>query len=118
MNDVYQTIRKAILAKRAILIEYDGLPRLLCPHVLGKNRDKTTGGLRGQFLSYQYAGESSRLLYPVNSPQAHQNWRCMLVEKITSAQIIDGPWYSISRHTMPQTCVRPEFIDVEAAGWD
>jgi len=117
MDDVYELLREAIQNKRNVYLVYDGRPRYLCPHVLGQNEDRETGGLRYQFLAYQYDGDSSRGIFPVSDPRAVQNWRCMFLGKVTDARLIDGPWYSLSRHTMPQKCVRHDLVDFEVEGW-
>jgi hypothetical protein len=41
----------------------------------------------------------------------------MFLGKVTDARLIDGPWYSLSRHTMPQKCVRHDLVDFEVEGW-
>jgi hypothetical protein len=106
----YQLVRQAIAEKRQVVAYYDGLYREMCPHVIGWNK-------RGieQVLFYQFAGESSRGIFPINSPQAFQNWRCMEIRKLEGAQLREGEWLSISRHTRPQTCVAT--VDLEVTGW-
>jgi hypothetical protein len=55
VEDIYQLIWSAIASKRPIEAVYKGLPRLFCPHRLGRNRG---GELR--VLCYQYGGETKR----------------------------------------------------------
>jgi hypothetical protein len=35
----YALFRNAILAERQVICTYDGLPRELCPHIIGTNKD-------------------------------------------------------------------------------
>jgi len=109
MPTTYDLLRRAILEKKQVLATYDSLPREMCPHVLGLKEG------RQQCLFYQFAGGSNRGIVPITDPLAYQNWRCMEVAKLSDLQLRDGEWYSISRHTRPQTCV--DVIDVEVAGW-
>lgn len=106
---VYQTIRQAILEKKQVVAMYDGLRREMCPHVIG-----TKNG-REQALFYQFGGQSSQEVFPVDHPQAYRNWRCMFIDQLTLVEVRGGPWYSISPHTRPQTCV--DQVDVEVEGW-
>lgn len=100
----YQTIRQAIIDKQIIVAMYDGLERIMCPHVIGKNKQG-----REQALCYQFAGESrSRPIEPDGSPV---NWRCIDISKIASVRAIEGEWHTAPNHSRPQTCVA--FIDVE-----
>ena len=62
IEDMYRLIRTAVTARRAISARYDRLPRLLCPHRLGRN---SAGQAR--VLCYQYGGESSTELEPIGS---------------------------------------------------
>jgi len=63
VEDIYQLIWTAIASKRPIEAVYKGLPRLFCPHRLGRNRG---GELR--VLCYQYGGESESGLEAPGSP--------------------------------------------------
>jgi hypothetical protein len=54
---------------------YDGLPRLLCPHVLGRK----SGRLR--MFCYQFGGNSNS--GPAVAPEAMGGWRCLAVEKLS-----------------------------------
>jgi hypothetical protein len=110
MPATYDLIRQAITEKKQIIAVYDGLPREMCPHVLGTNKKGYP-----QCLFYQFAGESSRGIFPLTDANAFQNWRCLDVGKLSDVQIREGEWYSISRHTRPQTCVAA--IDIEVSDW-
>lgn len=98
-DDTYDHIRQAIINKMQVLCDFGGLPREVCPHVIG-----TKNG-RAQVLVYQFGGRSSSGLPPEGE------WRCMPVERISNVQLREGKWYTGHRHTEPQTCV--DEIDVE-----
>ena len=98
---VYQLVRQAMLAKKPIKAIYKNKSRLLCPHVLGRNRDG-----RLQILCYQFAGESSRGL-------DRANWRCIPLEGLTEVELVDLPWRSGGAHSNIQTCVEEIEIDTE-----
>jgi hypothetical protein len=84
---------------------YDSFPRLVCPHLLGKNKD---GQLR--VLCYQYGGESESGLQPVGSPA---NWRCMAVEKLSGVELLDGSWRTAPNHSRPASCIADADIDAD-----
>lgn len=69
VEDTYRLIREAVTARRPVSAIYEQLPRLVCPHRLGRN----SAG-RPRVLCYQYEGESSTGLEPIGSPAT---WRCM-----------------------------------------
>lgn len=104
--NVYQLIRQAILEKQIVSGYYKGAQRIMCPHVLGRNKNG-----RYQALFYQFAGEStSRPIMPDGSPD---NWRCIPIEGLTNVTIEQGQWHTAPNHTRPQTCVAQ--IDVEVS---
>ncbi len=104
-DDIYRLIRTAVTGRRPISAVYDGHPRLLCPHRLGRN---SAGQAR--VLCYQYAGDSSRGLEPSGSPA---NWRCMKLEKFSRIQLLEGVWRTAPNHSRPQTCVTEIDVDAE-----
>ena len=84
---------------------YDGHPRLLCPHRLGRN---SAGQAR--VLCYQYGGESLSRLEPIGSPA---NWRCMKLEKFIRVQLLDDIWHTAPNHSRPQSCITDVDVDAE-----
>ena len=66
MSAVYAMLREAVVKKRVVAATYNGHKRVMCPHVLGRNRQG-----REQALFYQFAGGSSRPLGGPGSP-AHR----------------------------------------------
>ena len=109
MADIFALLTDAIQNKKQVVATYDGLLREMCPHVLGY-KDGTP-----RCLFYQFDGESSWSIFPLDSPQAYQNWRCLFLNELTDVSLRDGPWHSISRHTKPQKCV--DTVVAEVAGW-
>lgn len=81
VEEIYRLIRNAVTGRTPVSALYDSLPRLLCPHRLGRNR---SGQVR--VLCYQYGGDSSSRLEPIGSPA---NWRCMKLEKFSRVQLLD-----------------------------
>ena len=53
VEEIYRLVWAAVANRRPIAASYHGLPRLFCPHRLGRNKE---GELR--VLCYQYGGES------------------------------------------------------------
>jgi hypothetical protein len=84
---------------------YHGRRRLLCPHRLGRNGE---GQLR--VLCYQYGGESDSGLERAGSPA---NWRCIVLEKLSQVELLEGTWRTAPNHSRPQTCVAIADIDAE-----
>ena len=74
-DEIYALMRVAAARKQPIAAIYDGLPRLLCPHLLGRNKE----GLRCA-LCYQFGGESSSGL-PM-AAQGMGGWRRIAVDKL------------------------------------
>jgi hypothetical protein len=88
---------------------YDGLPRLLCPHVLGRKA--------GQFhvLVYQIGGRSNSGL-PLTPSQAGV-WRCLTVEKLGQVEFRADAWRSGPR-SRRQTCIDEVDFDTDAQPGD
>jgi hypothetical protein len=84
---------------------YKGCLRLFCPHRLGRNRASQL-----RVLCYQYGGESESGLEPTGSPA---NWRCVVLEKLASVELLDGSWKTAPNHSRPATCVIDADIDAE-----
>jgi hypothetical protein len=105
VEDIYRLIRNAVTSRRPVSALYDRLPRLLCPHRLGRN----SAG-RARVLCYQFGGVSSSGLEPSGSGA---NWRCMNVEKFSRIELLDGVWHTAPNHSRPQTCVTDVDVDAE-----
>jgi hypothetical protein len=84
---------------------YDGLPRLLCPHVLGRK----AGRLHA--LVYQIGGRSNSGL-PV-APSEAGVWRCLVVEKLSQVELRADTWRS-GPGASRQTCIDEVDFDTDA----
>ena len=104
LEEVHSLVRTAIVEKRPITAIYKNRERLMCPHVLGRNREG-----RLQVLCYQFGGGSERGLETVG---ASGNWRCLALAKLSDVHLLAGPWETAQNRLGPQTCV--EQIELEA----
>jgi len=64
LDQTHAQIRAPIVHRRPIAALYRGRKRLLCPHLLGWNKQK-----RLQVLCYQYGGDSETGLQPAAPPE-------------------------------------------------
>jgi hypothetical protein len=104
-RSVYRKVYATIEGRRPISAVYHELPRLFCPHRLGRNKE-------GQYrvLCYQYGGKSESGLEPPGSPA---NWRCIALEKLSRVELLDGPWRTAPNHSRPASCIVDPDIDAE-----
>jgi hypothetical protein len=105
LEQTHAQIRSAIVRRRPIAALYRGRKRLLCPHLLGWNRQR-----RLQVLCYQYGGDSETGLQPAD-PSG--NWRCLAVENLDHVELLDAPWQTAENHSRPQTCAGDVELDVD-----
>ena len=105
VENIYRLVWTAVEDRRPMGALYHDRRRLLCPHRLGRNRE---GQLR--VLCYQYGGESDSGLELAGSPA---NWRCIVLEKLSKVELLDGTWRTAPNHSRPQTCVVIADIDAE-----
>ncbi len=91
----FELFRKAIDEKKQVVCLYHGLPREVCPHVIGYSMN---GG--EHVLVYQFAGRSSQGL-----PSGGE-WRCLELAHVREAEIRFGDWHTGHKHTRPQKCVQ------------
>jgi hypothetical protein len=85
---------------------YDGRERLLCPYMLGRNKE---GHLR--LLGYQYGGESGSGL---QRKDGLGDWRCFSVEKIGAVQLLDAEWRTAATHSRRPGCIDQIELQVSA----
>ena len=91
-------IKRAMLAKVPVSVLYDGGERLVCPYILGKNKE---GQVR--LLCLQYGGASRSGLQHKDGG----DWRCLSLDKISRLQLLFGePW-----QTAPSAPGRPKCMD-------
>src|SRR5450759_4887586 len=105
VREVYDLLRMAAARRQPVAAIYDGLPRLLCPHVLGRK----SGCLRA--LCYQFGG-SSRSGLPMVS-EGVGCWRCLVVERLSEVEWRAEAWHSEPRSSR-QTCIDEIDIDADA----
>ena len=100
MTATYALLRHAVLNQLQVTCEYDGHPREMCPHVIGKkNRDE-------RVLSYQFDGSGK------NGLLQEGQWRCMKVSKINGVATHEGPWHTGENYSsQKKNCI--DEIDVE-----
>ena len=110
LDEIYALMRVAAARKQPITAIYDGLPRLLCPHLLGRNKE---GRLRA--LCFQFGGESGSGLRIV--PQGMGGWRCIAVDKLSQVALWAGAWYTAPRSSR-QHCVQEIEFDADAQPGD
>src|SRR5260370_30567819 len=90
VSQIYELLHLAAARRRPVAAIYDGLPRLLCPHVLGRK----SGHLRA--LCFQFGG-SSRSGLPIVS-KGVGGWRCLVVERLSEVE-----WRTEAWHTEPRS---------------
>ena len=91
VNEVYEVLLLAAVRRHPLAAIYDGLPRLFCPHVLGRRE----GRLRA--LCYQFGGVSKHGLET-------GGWRCLAVEKLSQVERCADEWHTEPRSGQ-QTCI-------------
>ena len=90
---IYDLVKSALLQRKAMVIVRKGSDRYVCPHVIGIKIDKKTGRRKQSCLFYQWDGASETGLGPDGSDL---NWRCVPIEQIEDAKIIDGErWHTV-----------------------
>jgi hypothetical protein len=104
-EDIYKIVRSAVESRRPISAVYHNLPRLFCPHRLGRNKE---GHPRA--LCYQFGGESESGLKPAGSPD---NWRCIALDKLSTVELMDGLWQTAPNHSRPASCITDTDVDAE-----
>ena len=88
---------------------YDGLPRLLCPHVLGRKSGRL------HVFVYQFEGSSHSGL-PL-AAEGVGGWRCLAVEKLSRVELRADTWHTSPRSPR-QTCIDEVDFDADAQGDD
>jgi len=105
VEEIYRLVWAAVARRNPIAASYNGLPRLFCPHRLGRNKE---GELR--VLCYQYGGASESGIQLLGSPA---NWRCIVLEKLRTVELLEDGWHTAPNHSRPATCVITPDIDAE-----
>jgi len=109
VNETYALLRRAAARRQPVAAVYDDLPRLLCPHVLGRK------GGRFPALVYQIGGRSNS--GPPVALSEPGVWRCLAVEKLSQVELRADAWRSGPRSS-GQTCIDEIDFDVDAQPGD
>lgn len=109
VREVYLLLRMAAARRQPVAATYDGLLRLLCPHVLGRK----SGRLR--VLCYQFGGNSNSGLAVASD--AMGGWRCLAVEKLSQVELRADAWHTEPRSPR-QTCIDEIDFDADAQPGD
>ena len=105
LSEVYELLRVAAARRQPVVAIYDGRPRLLCPHVLGRK----SGRLHAFF--YQFGGSSKSGLPMVS--EGVGGWRCFAVEKLSQVELRADAWHTEPR-APHQTCIDEVDFDADA----
>ena len=98
VDEIDRLIRAAILEKAPLRAIYGGGVRLLCPHMLGRNRE---GHVR--ILCLQIGGESASGL---QRKDGQGDWRCLALERFGGVERAEAVW-----RTAESSRRRPKCMD-------
>ena len=99
----FRLLSEAILKRKPVTLNYNGIRREVCPHVLGH-----TGG-HERALVFQFGG-STRSKLPADG-----QWRCLRLTEISDIKPCEGAWRGGSYHRAVQRCVDRIYLDVNEA---
>ena len=105
VREVYALLRLAATRRQPVGATYDGLLRLLCPHVLGRKSGRL------HVFCYQFGGSSHSGL-PLVSGRAG-GWRCLGVERLSQVELRAEAWHTEPRAPR-QTCIDEIDFDADA----
>ena len=105
VSEIYELLRLAAARRQPVTAIYDGLRRLLCPHVLGRKSGRL------QVFCYQFGGSSNSGL-PMG-PDGVGDWRCLAVEKLSQVEFRAGAWHTEPRSPR-QACIDEIDFDTDA----
>ena len=105
VSEIYALLHRAAACRKPVAAIYDGLPRLLCPHVLGRKAGRL------HTLVYQFGGKSTSGL--AMGPESVGGWRCLAVEKLSQVELRSEAWHTEPRSPR-QTCVDEVYFDADA----
>jgi hypothetical protein len=105
VSEIYKLLRLAAVRRQPVTAIYDGLPRLLCPHVLGRKSGRL------HVFCFQFGGSSNSGLPMVS--EGIGGWRCLAVEKLSQVELRADAWHTEPR-SQRQTCVDEVDFDTDA----
>jgi hypothetical protein len=103
VREVYALLRLAATGRQPVAATYDALPRLVCPHVLGRKSGRLYGG-------------SSNSGLPLASGRVG-GWRCLAVERLSQVELSAEAWHTEPRSPR-QTCIDEIDFDADAQPGD
>ena len=103
VSEIYEVLRLAAARRQPVTAIYDGLPRLLCPHIGGRKSGRL------QVFVYQFGGSSNSGL-PITL-EGMGGWRCLAVEKFSQIELSVDAWHTEPR-AAHQTCI--DDVDFDA----
>jgi hypothetical protein len=109
VRGIYSLLRLAAARRQPVAATYDGLLRLLCPHVLGRKSGRL------HVLCYQFGGSSNSGLSMALGRVG--GWRCLAVERLSQVELRADAWHTESR-SRPQTCIDEIDFDADAQPGD
>jgi len=86
VREIYALLRLAAARRQPVAATYDGLLRLLCPHVLGRKSGRL------HVFCYQFGGSSNSGL-PM-APGRVGGWRCLAVERLSQVKLCADAWHT------------------------
>ncbi len=105
MRERYALLRLAAARRQPVAAIYDGLLRLLCPHVLGRKSGRL------HVLFYQFGGGSHSGLQTESGRIG--GWRCLAVERLSQVELRADAWHTEPRCSQ-QTCIDEIDFDADA----
>jgi len=109
VREVYALLRLAATRRQSVAATYDGLLRLLCPHVLGRKSGRL------HMFCYQFGGSSNSGLPTVLGKAG--DWRCLAVERLSQVELRADAWHTEPRSPR-QTCIDEIDFDADAQSGD
>ena len=96
-DEVYDLICTAMTSKQPIAAMYESRQRLLCPYMLGRNKEG-----QHRLLGYQYGGASGSGLH---RKDGRGDWRCLALEKLSEVRLLETPWQTADTGARRPNCI-------------
>jgi hypothetical protein len=108
--EVLRLIRTAILERHALRVIYDGLERVLCPQILGRNKNG-----QARILCLQVGGQSESGL---RHQDGQGDWRCLALDKVSGVERVVATWQTGGDSVRRPNCIDQIELEVspESAG--
>jgi uncharacterized protein len=102
-SSAFALLAEAILQRTPVTLNYNGVRREVCPHILGHTNKQERA------LVFQFGGSSKSRL------PADGEWRCLRLAAASDIRPHEGPWRSGNYHRAVQRCVDQVYLDVNEA---